>query len=130
MEKQRNHPSPIKFWTWFNPIGRQTGGWAFILQRVTALGLTFYLFLHLAVLSLLAKGPEGYNQYLVLAHSPLVVVGELLVVAAGILHGLNGMRIALTTLGVSVTRQKQLFFGLMAVAVIAILIFGIRMFTA
>jgi succinate dehydrogenase / fumarate reductase cytochrome b subunit len=129
MEKQRNHPSPIKFWTWFNPVGRQSGGWAYILQRVTALGLTLYLYLHLVVLGQLAKGPEGYDQFLVLAHSPLFVFGEWLVVAAGILHGLNGMRVALTAFGVSVTRQKQLFFGLMAVAVVAILIFGIRMFT-
>lgn len=129
MEKQRNHPSPIKFWTWFNPIGRQSGGWAYILQRVTALGLTLYLYLHLVVLGQLAKGPEGYDQFLVLAHSPLFVFGEWLVVAAGILHGLNGMRVALTAFGVSVTRQKQLFFGLMAIAVVAILIFGIRMFT-
>lgn len=129
MEKQRNHPSPIKFWTWFNPIGRQSGGWAYILQRVTALGLTFYLFLHLIVLGQLARGPEGYDQFVALAHTPLFVFGELLVVAAGILHGLNGMRVALTAFGVSVTRQKQLFVGLMAVAVIAILIFGIRMFT-
>lgn len=129
MEKQRNHPSPIKFWLWFNPIGRQTGGWAFILQRVTALGLTFYLYLHLIVLGLLAKGPQGYDQFLALAHSPLFIFGELLVVAAGILHGLNGIRVTLTAFGVSVTRQKQLFFGLMAIAIIAILVFGIRMFT-
>ncbi len=129
MEKQPNRPSPVRFWLWFNPIGRQAGGWAYILHRVTALGLTFYLFLHLIVLGQLAKGPEGYDQFLVLAHTPIFVFGELLVVAAGILHGLNGMRIVLTTLGVSVTRQKQLFVGLMAIAVIVILIFGIRMFT-
>jgi succinate dehydrogenase / fumarate reductase cytochrome b subunit len=51
------------------------------------------------------------------------------VVAGGILHGLNGLRIVLTTFGVSVTRQKQLFFGLMTLAFIAILIFAVRMFT-
>lgn len=129
MEKQRNHPSPNRFWIWFNPIGRKTGGWAYILHRVTALGLTLYLYLHLVVLGQLAKGPEGYDQFLVLARTPIFIFGEWLVVAAGFLHGLNGMRIALTTFGVSVTRQKQLFFGLMAIAVIAILIFGIRMFT-
>jgi succinate dehydrogenase / fumarate reductase cytochrome b subunit len=129
MEKQRNSPSPIRFWTWFDPIGRQAGGWAYILHRVTALGLTFYLYLHLIVLGQLAKGPEGYDQFLVLARSPVFVFGEWLVVAAAFLHGLNGLRIALTTFGVSVTRQKQLFFGLMAIAAIAILIFGIRMFT-
>ncbi len=129
MENQRNSPSPIRFWTWFNPIGKQAGGWAYILHRITALGLTLYLFLHLIVLGQLAKGPEGYDQFLVLARTPVFIFGELLVVAAGFLHGLNGLRIALTTFGVSVTRQKQLFFGLMAIAVIAILIFGIRMFT-
>jgi succinate dehydrogenase / fumarate reductase, cytochrome b subunit len=128
--QHNNKPSPANFWTWFNPIGRETSGWAFILNRVTALGLTFYLYLHLVVLGLLAKGPSGYDSFLILAHSPLFIFGELLVVAAGFLHGLNGIRIILTTLGVSVTHQKQLFYGLMAVALIAILIFGIRMFTA
>ena len=129
MEKPQNRPSPVRFWIWFNPVGRKVGGWAYILHRVTALGLTFYLYLHLVVLSLLAKGPSGYDQFLVLARSPIILFGELLVVAAGFLHGLNGLRIALTTFGVSVTRQKQLFFGLMVIAVIAILIFGFRMFT-
>ena len=130
METQKNKPSPIKFWTWFNPIGRQTGGWAFILNRVTALGLTFYLYLHLVVLGQLAKGPEGYDSFVALVRQPIFIAGELLVVAAGILHGLNGIRIVLTTFGVSVTRQKQLFYALMAIALIAIVIFGVRMFTA
>jgi succinate dehydrogenase / fumarate reductase cytochrome b subunit len=130
MENKHNRPSPANFWMWFNPIGRQTGGWAFILNRVTALGLTFYLYLHLVVLGQLAKGPEAYNGFVTLMRNPFVIVGEVLVVAAGIMHGLNGIRIILTTFGVSVTHQKQLFYGLMLIAGIAILIFGIRMFTA
>jgi succinate dehydrogenase / fumarate reductase cytochrome b subunit len=130
MENKRNQPSPSRFWMWFNPIGRETGGWAFILNRITALGLTFYLFLHLIILGQLAQGPAGYNGFVELMHNPFVIVGELLVVAAGILHGLNGVRIILTTFGVSVTQQKSLFYTLMFIAVVAILIFGIRMFTA
>ena len=130
MENKRNQPSPSRFWMWFNPIGRETGGWAFILNRITALGLTFYLFLHLIILGQLAQGPAGYDGFVELMHNPFVIVGELLVVAAGILHGLNGIRIILTTFGVSVTQQKSLFYTLMFIAVIAILIFGIRMFTA
>jgi succinate dehydrogenase / fumarate reductase cytochrome b subunit len=130
MENKHNRPSPWKFWTWFNPLGRGTGGWAFILNRLTALGLTFYLYLHLLVLSQLAVGPQAYNNFVALMHNPLVIVGEMLVVAAGIIHGLNGVRIVLTTFGVGVTRQKQLFYGLMAVALVTILVFGVRMFTA
>ena len=129
MESQNNKPSPTKFWTWFNPIGRQTGGWAFILNRITALGLTFYLYLHLVILGQLAKGPESYDSFLALVRHPIAIAGELLVVAAGILHGLNGIRIILTTFGVSVTRQKQLFYVLMVIALVAITIFGVRMFT-
>lgn len=130
MESQNNKPSPSRFWAWFNPVGRQTGGWAFIMNRVTALGLTFYLYLHLAVLGQLARGPAGYDNFLQLVRNPIAITGELLVVAGGILHGFNGVRIVLTTFGISVTRQKQLFYALMAIAVVIILIFGVHMFTA
>ncbi len=130
MQKKLNKPSPSKFWNWFNPIGRDIGGWAFILNRITALGLTFYLFLHLIVLGLLANGPAGYNGFITLMHNPFIIIGELLVVAAGILHGLNGIRIILTTFGIGITQQKALFYSLMALAAIVILIFGVRMFSA
>jgi len=125
----QNNPSPKKFLSWFNPVGRQTSGFAFILNRITALGLTFYLYLHLVVLGQLAKGPEGYDGFLEFVHNPIAIAGELIVVAGGVLHGLNGIRIILTTFGISVTRQKQLFYVMMAIALIIILIFGIRMYT-
>ena len=38
---------------WFDPRGRALGGFAFSANRVTGLGLVFYLYLHLAVLSML-----------------------------------------------------------------------------
>jgi succinate dehydrogenase / fumarate reductase cytochrome b subunit len=128
MDQTRNQPSAGKFWSWFIPVGRQVGGWAFALNRVTAIGLTFYLFLHLAVLSLLAKGPDGYNGFLALTENPIIKFGEWAVVAAVFLHGLNGIRILLTTFGIGVTRQKQLFYGFMVVAVLIILIFTLRMY--
>ena len=128
MNQPNNQPSPNKAWTWFIPMGRQVGGWAFILNRITALGLTLYLFMHLVVLGQLALGPEAYDNFLKLIHHPVYVFGELLVVAAAIIHGLNGLRIIHTSFGFHVSRQKQLFYGLMAVALIAILIFAVRMF--
>jgi len=128
MDNTRNQPSAGKFWSWFNPLGRQTGGWAFILNRITALGLTLFLFLHLIVLGQLAKGPDGYDTFLALSENPIIKLGELAVVAAAILHGLNGIRIILTNFGIGVTRQKQLFYGFMALAAIIILIFVARMY--
>jgi len=128
MDQTRNQPSAGKFWSWFIPVGRQAGGWAFALNRLTAIGLTFYLFLHLAALSLLARGPGSYDNFLALTENPIIKFGEWAVVAAVFLHGLNGIRIILTSFGVGVTRQKQLFYGFMIIAVLIILIFTVRMY--
>lgn len=128
MDVSHNQPSYRRFWSWFIPIRRDIGSWAFALNRITAIGLTIYLFLHLGVLSLLAQGPGAYDKFLVLTENPFIKLGEWLVVAAAILHGLNGIRIVLTSFGVGVTRQKQLFYGLMALAALIILFFTIRMY--
>jgi succinate dehydrogenase / fumarate reductase cytochrome b subunit len=128
MDLTRNQPSARKFMMWFLPFRRAIGSWAFALNRITAIGLTFYLFLHLLVLGRLAQGPGAYDEFLLLTENPLIKLGEWAVVAAAILHGLNGIRVVLTSFGVGVTRQKQLFYGLMAVAVVVILIFTARMY--
>lgn len=128
MDLTRNQPSARKFLTWFLPFRRAIGSWAFALNRVTAIGLTFYLFLHLIVLGRLAQGPGAYDEFLLLTENPLIKLGEWAVVAAAILHGLNGIRVVLTSFGVGITRQKQLFYGLMVLAVVVILIFTVRMY--
>lgn len=128
MDITRNQPSARRAWSWFIPFHRDVGGWAFALNRITAIGLTIYLFLHLIILGKLAQGPGAYDQFLELTENPFIKFGEWLVVAAAILHGLNGIRIILTTFGVGITRQKQLFFGLMAVAIVVILFFTARMY--
>lgn len=122
--------APSRAIGWFDPRARDVSGWAFILNRVTALGLTFYLTLHLIVLGQLAKGPEGYDAFIALMKNPIAIFGELLVVAAALFHGLNGIRIILTSFGIWVPYQKRLWFILMAIAVIVILVFAVRMFTA
>ena len=124
-----NHPSkPTNLLKWFDPRHRALGYWAFILNRLSGLGLTLYLFLHLIMLGQLAKGPEAYDGFIALVKSPLFLAGELLVVAAAFIHGLNGIRIGISSFGYLEGKQKQLFIGLMTVATVAILYFAIRMF--
>ena len=126
----KNSSSPVNFWRWFDPRHRSISTWGFILNRITALGLTLYLFIHLIVLGKLAQGPEAYDSFLEFAHTPLVMVGELLVIAAGLIHGLNGIRIALNSFGIGVVRQKQIFAGLMAAAAVGTVVFAVKMFGA
>jgi succinate dehydrogenase / fumarate reductase cytochrome b subunit len=113
---------------WFDPRNRQIGTWAFILNRITALGLTLYLALHLVALSQLAQGAAAYNAFIAFAKNPVFKIGEMLVIAAGVIHGLNGVRIALNSFGVGVRYHKQLFLGLMLLAIITITYFGFIMF--
>jgi succinate dehydrogenase / fumarate reductase cytochrome b subunit len=55
-----NHPStPVNLWRWFDPRNRTASGWGFILNRLTALGLTLYLFVHLIALGNLARGEQA-----------------------------------------------------------------------
>ena len=124
----RNAPAASHFPRWFDPRKRHPGTWAFILNRITALGLTLYLFLHLYMLSKLSQGPEAYNTFIALAKTPLVKAGELLVVSGGLIHGLNGIRVALTSFGIGVTIQRQLFWFFMTLAAGGILFFGYIMF--
>lgn len=127
MQDQPQKPSNLL--KWFDPRQRSLGTWAFILNRITGLGLTLYLFLHLIMLGQLARGPEAYDGFIAMVKNPVFLAGELLVVAAAFIHGLNGIRVGITSFGIASGKQKQLFIGLMAVAMIAIVYFAIRMFT-
>ncbi len=113
---------------WVDPRGRQLGTWAFILNRISGLGLTLYLFMHLAVLGLLAQGPEAYDRFIAFAKSPPVLAGELLVVAGGLFHGLNGLRVAATSIGIGVRHQRLLFGIVLLASVVGSLVFAARMF--
>lgn len=123
-----NQPAPQKLLSWFNPLGRNPGSWAFILNRLTGLGLTFYLFMHLMVLGRLAQGPEAYEEFLALTKSPFIKLGELLVIGAVIYHGLNGLRVVLTSFGLGVRRQVQMFYLSVVLALVGTAIFAFRMF--
>ena len=46
---------------WLDPRGRHLGTWAFVVNRLTGLGLVAYLYLHLIVLSTLLRGPEAWD---------------------------------------------------------------------
>ncbi|MCE1255197.1 MAG: succinate dehydrogenase, cytochrome b556 subunit [Anaerolineae bacterium] len=115
---------------WFDPRWRSVTTWGFIFNRIAGLGLTFYLFLHLIMLGNLAKGPEAYDGFIAMVHNPLFLIGEVLVVSAGFIHGINGIRIGLNSFGIGVRYQKQMLVGALLIAVLASLYFAFRMFTA
>ncbi len=84
---------------WLEPRRRDPGWLAFALNRFAGYILVLYLLAHMVVLSQLAAGAEGWNSLLDLFGSKPFLVGDALLVAAVVFHGLNGVRVATFTAG-------------------------------
>jgi succinate dehydrogenase / fumarate reductase cytochrome b subunit len=124
-----NSSSPTNAARWFDPRGRQPGSWAFILNRVSGIGLTFYLGLHLIVLHKLAQGAQAYDDFIAFSKTPLIKIGEVILIAAVVFHGLNGLRLTLHALSIGVHQQKKLLALALSVSVIVSTVFAIHLFT-
>jgi succinate dehydrogenase / fumarate reductase cytochrome b subunit len=101
-------PSPSG---WFDPRGRTIGSWAFAANRITGLGLVFYLYLHLGVLSMLLTGKSAWNDFIELATNTVFLLLDVLLLFGILFHGLNGVRVALVGTGIVPDRQKALFWA-------------------
>ncbi len=123
----RRTQSPLK--AWFDVRRGRLGSWAFALNRLTGLGLTLYLFIHLAVLSQLAGGPERWDAFIRLARSPFFLSLDVLLIAGLLFHGLNGIRVALVGMGVGARYHRTLFWGLMAIGAILLIVSAWLVFT-
>jgi len=114
---------------WFDPRGRRMGAFAFMLNRITGIGLVLYLYLHLVILSTLARGAEAWDTFVDLALSPPFLALDVLLLAGMLIHGLNGIRVGLVGLGMVQSRQKAMFISLMVIAAIVLLAGALRIFS-
>lgn len=113
---------------WVDVRGRRLGGLAFILNRVTGLGILFYLYLHLAVLSILLGGPSSWDGFVSVALSPAFLFMDVVLIFGLLAHGLNGVRVALVGFGLVVDRQKALAVAFAVFGAIVLLIAALRIF--
>jgi succinate dehydrogenase cytochrome b556 subunit len=74
--------------------GRE-GHLLFIGHRLAGLGTLLFLAIHIVDTSFAYFWPEGYGHALEIYRSPLFMIGEILLVAAVLFHGVNGLHIIL-----------------------------------
>jgi succinate dehydrogenase / fumarate reductase cytochrome b subunit len=108
---------------------RHAGSWAWILHRITGLGLTVYILVHIIALMTLLKGETAFNEEMALFRTPVFLFFEWLLGSLVMFHALNGIRIALVDLagGARYHKQVLLFVYILAVIMVAgmaYLIFG------
>ncbi len=101
-------------------VWETTGMWAWILHRITGLGLVFYILLHTFLMTLsLLRGQNAFDVTLsVLMGNPIFEILDILLLGAVLFHACNGIRILLFDIGIGITvsSQKIIFWILMAVA--------------
>ncbi|HVC35474.1 MAG TPA: succinate dehydrogenase, cytochrome b556 subunit [Chloroflexota bacterium] len=71
----------------------QIGQWAWVLHRVSGVAVAFFLFVHILDTALVGFGPNVYNVVVGIYERPSVRVLEVLLVAAVLYHGGNGVRL-------------------------------------
>jgi succinate dehydrogenase / fumarate reductase cytochrome b subunit len=113
---------------WLDVRRRKLGMWAYALNRITGIGLVVYLYLHLVVLSLLLRGQAAWDVFVTVARSPDVLALDVILLAGILIHGLNGLRIALTGFGIGVGAQKALFVVVMVVSAATLWVAAIKIF--
>ena len=72
--------------------GRE-GQWAWILHRLTGVGVFIFLLAHIIDTACIGWGQSVYNKMIALYRNPYFRVGEVLLAGAVLYHALNGIRI-------------------------------------
>jgi succinate dehydrogenase / fumarate reductase cytochrome b subunit len=101
-------------------------GVSFVINRLAGLALVAYLYLHLLLLSMLVRGPDAWDDFVDLATSPPFLALDVLLLAGMLLHGLNGIRVALVGLGLVASRQKALLAGVLVIAALLAFVGALR----
>ena len=114
---------------WLEPRWRDPGWLAFALNRLTGHILVLYLVLHMVVLSQLLDGAEGWNRLLGIFGSRPFLVGDTLLIAAIVFHGLNGLRVAALTFGMGARHTTLLILLVLGATTIVTAVAGLAILT-
>jgi succinate dehydrogenase / fumarate reductase cytochrome b subunit len=115
---------------WVDPHGRGHGGRAFALHRLTGLVIVIYLYLHLAVLSMLLIGRSSWGSFLSLVTAKEFLALEAVLIGAVLFHGLNGIRVALVGSGIAVSRERTMLWAAVALATAGFVLAALRILGA
>jgi succinate dehydrogenase / fumarate reductase, cytochrome b subunit len=101
------------------------GSWAYILQRLTGIGLVVYLFIHIWALSSLTHGKAAFAEEMKTFTSPPFKVAEWLLGALVMFHAFNGIRVAVVDLANGARYHKKLLnaVGITGTAVVVLMFF-------
>lgn len=96
------------------------GASMFVLHRLTGVGLTVYVFIHLVTLGSALGGPAEFDRVMAVLDGPSVRFLELLLVGAVLFHTFNGLRLVVVALTPRAD-QKWLAYAVVGLSLIGVL---------
>jgi succinate dehydrogenase / fumarate reductase, cytochrome b subunit len=103
---------------WIFPFKRSLGTWAFVFNRWSGVLLAIYLYVHIGVLTAtIAFNQNAYNQFLVIARSPIGIVFDAGLLMLMLYHALNGFRIGYAALSGKIEQHRGQFWTVVVLAV-------------
>ncbi len=107
---------------------KHPGSWAWILHRITGLGLTAYIFVHIYALTTLTQGPKAFDDEMKLFSTPVFKVLEWLLFSLVLYHAFNGVRIVLVDWANGAKYHKKILTVVYGLGVVLFIGMGILMF--
>jgi len=114
-------PNPPQGWLKTNlKYYKHGGSWAWILHRLTGLGLTAYIYLHIYALTSLTQGEKAFDEEMKLFSTPFFKLLEWALFSLVLFHAFNGVRIILVDWANGARYHKKV---LAVVYVLAVVLF-------
>mgnify|MGYP000279967521 CR=1 FL=1 len=92
---------------WYGSLKYNMEKYLYLLHRITGVGLAAFVVLHVILMSSRMLGEEAYHQIHGLLMNPYADIGMVIVVAALLFHGFNGIRLLLHEYGILFVRPKR-----------------------
>jgi succinate dehydrogenase / fumarate reductase cytochrome b subunit len=138
----KGRPNRLGIWGWLGGGRWGAERYLYTLHRLTGLGLLAYFLMHIFVTSARAFGQQAWQQAMAKVAGPIFTLGEYAVFVAFAFHAINGIRLVLIELGISVGKpiepvypyrtsvdvQRPLAVGVMLVAAILVVLGGLDFF--
>ncbi len=106
---------------------RSTGFISFVLRRFTGLVLVIYLGLHMWVIGSATRGAEAFNARMEVFDTPINKILEILLLAAVLYHGFDGIRLLIVHYFDVTDYRKSLFYAAFAISALLTIVGGIPM---
>ena len=107
---------------------KDRGSVAWVLHRITGLGLTAYIYVHIYALTSLTQGPQAFDNEMKLFQTPVFHVLEWLLFSLVVYHSLNGVRIVIVNWANGAAYHKKLLAVVYGLGVVLFIGMGILMF--